>query len=77
MHVRWRTDGAESIGPLARHHFVTCLENSSRGKVGDLLPAGEEAAKRGREGEERARSQRRKQSRGRLRSWWRRHRGGG
>ena len=28
------------------------LENSSRGKVGDLLPAGEEAAKRGREGED-------------------------
>ena len=28
------------------------LENSASGKVGDLLPAGEEAAKRGREGED-------------------------
>ena len=30
------------------------LENSASGKVGDLLPAGEEAAKRGREGEDEA-----------------------
>ena len=53
------------------------LENSSRGKVGDLLPAGEEAAKRGREGEVRARNRRRRPSRGRPRSWWRRRRSGG
>ena len=53
------------------------LENSAMGRVGDLLPAGEEAAERGREGEERARNRRGRPSRGRLRSWWRRRRGGG